>query len=83
MSVFARARRNSHDGDDARSQLARSAFWIILDPESGNGHTLFANSDNNGPCGDATLDLDQMDRWVQGLVGLAASQQEPEPAPAS
>jgi len=37
----------------------------------------------NGPCRDATLDLDQMERWVQGLVGLAASQQEPEPAPAS
>ena len=55
MSVFSRARRNAGDGDDPRSQLARSAFWIILDPESGNGHTLFANSDNNGPCGDALV----------------------------
>jgi pimeloyl-ACP methyl ester carboxylesterase len=55
MSVFSRARRNGGDGDDPRSQLSRSAFWIILDPESGNGHTLFANSENNGPCGDALV----------------------------
>src|SRR5207237_5249903 len=29
---------------------------IALDPESGNGHTLFANSDNNGPRGDALVE---------------------------
>jgi S-formylglutathione hydrolase FrmB len=36
-------------------QLARNVFWIWLDPESANGHTLFANSANNGPCGDALV----------------------------
>ena len=35
--------------------MARAAFWIVLDPESSNGHTLFANSSNNGPCGDALV----------------------------
>jgi pimeloyl-ACP methyl ester carboxylesterase len=35
--------------------LARNAFWIVLDPESGNGHTLFADSANNGPCGEALV----------------------------
>ena len=35
--------------------LARNCFWIVLDPESGNGHTLFADSANNGPCGEALV----------------------------
>src|SRR5262249_36784834 len=33
--------------------LARNTFHVWLDPESGNGHDLCANSDNNGPVGDA------------------------------
>lgn len=33
--------------------LAENIFWIVLDPESPNGHTLFVDSDNNGPCGRA------------------------------
>jgi S-formylglutathione hydrolase FrmB len=37
----------------AQAVLARNTFWIVLDPESGNGHTLFADSANNGPCGRA------------------------------
>jgi S-formylglutathione hydrolase FrmB len=40
----------------AEEELARSAFQIWLDPESGNGHTLFANSDNNGPWSDALVE---------------------------
>jgi pimeloyl-ACP methyl ester carboxylesterase len=39
----------------ANDELAKSAFVIWLDPESGNGHTLFANSNNNGPRGDAVV----------------------------
>lgn len=35
--------------------IARECFWIVLDPESGNGHTLFADSENNGPCGKALI----------------------------
>lgn len=35
--------------------LARNTYWIVLDPESGNGHTLFADSANNGPCGEALV----------------------------
>lgn len=41
--------------DSPRAALARAAFWIVLDPESGNGHTLFADSDNNGPVGRALI----------------------------
>lgn len=36
--------------------LAGAAFWITLDPESGNGHTLFADSANNGPWGRALVE---------------------------
>lgn len=36
--------------------LRENAFWIVLDPESGNGHTLLADSANNGPCGRALVE---------------------------
>lgn len=36
-------------------KLARNAFHIVLDPESPNGHTLFADSENNGPVGRALI----------------------------
>lgn len=36
--------------------LRRHAFIICLDPESPNGHTLFADSANNGPCGRALVE---------------------------
>jgi pimeloyl-ACP methyl ester carboxylesterase len=35
--------------------LARNLFEIVLDPESQNGHTLFADSANNGPVGKALI----------------------------
>lgn len=38
-----------------QAELARNAFHVYLDPEGPNGHTLFANSENNGPCGDALV----------------------------
>lgn len=34
-------------------ELTERAFWIVLDPESPNGHTLFCDSANNGPVGHA------------------------------
>lgn len=37
-------------------ELGASAFTIVLDPESGNGHTLFADSANNGPVGRALVE---------------------------
>ncbi|MBL8747220.1 MAG: hypothetical protein JNK58_12805 [Phycisphaerae bacterium] len=37
-------------------ELRRHAFIITLDPESENGHTLFADSENNGPCGRALVE---------------------------
>ncbi len=43
------------DKGSAGMELAKNSFQIVLDPESGNGHTLFANSDNNGPRGDALV----------------------------
>lgn len=34
----------------AARDLAKETFLIILNPEGPNGHTLFADSANNGPC---------------------------------
>lgn len=45
------ARRRQQRG----SKLDESVFWIVLDPEGPNGHTLFADSANNGPCGEALI----------------------------
>ena len=39
----------------AAAELQRAAFYVTLDPESPNGHTLFADSDVNGPCGAALV----------------------------
>lgn len=36
--------------------MDRSTFWIVLYPEGPNGHTLFADSANNGPCGRALVE---------------------------
>ncbi len=46
-------RRRSEEG--AAGELARACFRIVLDPEGPNGHTLFADSANNGPCGAALV----------------------------
>lgn len=35
--------------------IAANCFQILLDPESSNGHTLFADSANNGPRGEALV----------------------------
>lgn len=43
------------DPASPEGRLARAAYWIVLDPESGNGHTLFADSANNGPVGQALV----------------------------
>lgn len=48
------ARRRGRGGKD--DDLAESTFWIVLDPEGPNGHTLFADSANNGPCGKALVE---------------------------
>lgn len=40
----------------AEYELWSNAFRIVLDPESGNGHTLFADSENNGPWGRALVE---------------------------
>ena len=41
--------------DSYLGKLARSAYWIVLDPEGPNGHHLFADSANNGPVGEALI----------------------------
>jgi S-formylglutathione hydrolase FrmB len=48
-----RRRRNAQEGPAA--ELARASFRIVLDPEGPNGHSLFADSENNGPCGAALV----------------------------
>lgn len=50
----AKSRRDRKD-DSAEKTLSTRAFWIMLDPESANGHTLFADSANNGPRGEALV----------------------------
>lgn len=40
---------------DAEARLHRACFVIVLNPESPNGHTLFADSRNNGPVGEALV----------------------------
>jgi len=47
------AQRRREEPDAA---LNRSTFWIVLDPEGPNGHTLFCDSANNGPCGRALVE---------------------------
>lgn len=44
-------------GGDAAggAMLDRNVFHVVLDPESQNGHTLFADSANNGPRGRALV----------------------------
>ncbi len=39
----------------ARGDLDANAFRIVLDPDGPYGHTLFVNSENNGPVGDALV----------------------------
>jgi len=52
------ARMRHADPDSDLGRLARSAYWVVLDPEGPNGHHLFADSSNNGPVGKAlTQDL--------------------------
>ena len=48
-----RRRRGNEEG--AAAELTRASFRIVLDPEGPNGHSLFADSDNNGPCGAALV----------------------------
>jgi len=49
-----RRRRGNEEG--AAAELARASFRIVLDPEGPNGHSLFADSENNGPCGAALVE---------------------------
>jgi len=41
--------------DVPHKALWANAFFIVLNPESGNGHTLFADSANNGPVATALI----------------------------
>lgn len=55
-AAWSRFERLSRRSSDKTAELRDNAFWIVLDPESGNGHTLFADSANNGPCGRALIE---------------------------
>src|SRR5207248_3721514 len=41
--------------DSPLRELYRNCFVIVPDPQGPNGHTLFANSEVNGPCADALI----------------------------
>ena len=49
------SRQTGKDDKSDAATLARSSFRMVLDPEGPNGHTLFADSANNGPCGQALV----------------------------
>ncbi len=49
-------RRDRVPDNQPFGELSRRVFWIVLDPESPNGHTLFADSANNGACGRALVE---------------------------
>lgn len=48
-------RRALTEAESPLKALRAGAFFIKLDPESENGHTLFADSANNGPRGEALV----------------------------
>ena len=41
--------------DSPERKFFQNVFWIVLDPDGPNAHTLFADSDVNGPCGAALI----------------------------
>jgi hypothetical protein len=41
--------------DAPQRDFYRNVFWIVLDPDGPNAHTLFADSEVNGPCGEALV----------------------------
>lgn len=50
------AARERAESTGAARELAKRTFLIVLDPEGPNGHTLFADSANNGPCARALIE---------------------------
>jgi len=46
----ARFAKDRAESTGAARELAKESFLIVLNPESPNGHTLFVDSANNGPC---------------------------------
>lgn len=54
--VFAAGdRRDAAATGSKQRALADATIWFTLNPESPNGHTLFADSDNNGPVATALV----------------------------
>ena len=49
------ARLDRAEPGSAAAALAESVVVVVLDPEGPNGHTLFADSANNGPAGAALV----------------------------
>ena len=56
MAAGIAARRRMFGPGSPAEILARSAFTIVLDPDGPYGHTLFADSANNGPMGRALIE---------------------------
>lgn len=55
MAIYKATMRARRPRGSAAEEVARNTFWIFLDPEGPNGHTLFADSAVNGPCGNALV----------------------------
>lgn len=56
-SVFAAGdRRDKAAPGSPERELADNTIWFTLNPESPNGHTFFADSDNNGPVATALIE---------------------------
>ncbi|MBC8106813.1 MAG: hypothetical protein H7Z14_09510 [Anaerolineae bacterium] len=55
MAIYEAARRANRAKGSVAEEVAQNTFWIFLDPESPHGHTLFCDSDVNGPVGQALI----------------------------
>lgn len=55
MAIFKASRRANRTKGSPADEIARNTFWIMLDPESPHGHTLFIDSDVNGPVAQALM----------------------------
>jgi S-formylglutathione hydrolase FrmB len=63
FGAFRRAEENATD------LAGTEAIWVVLDPDCRLGHHVFADSDNNGPCGKALLEelIPAVEGWYRTL----------------
>lgn len=68
---FSAQYRNASDRTDV---AGTEMLWVVLDPSCRLGHHVFADSDNNGPCGKALVEelIPEIEKRFRGLAVPAA-----------